>query len=90
MYPDNSSTWVIEEQLTQGLCGKSRQNHFRGVTTVVAKLFNATLPDIAVFGQKDAQQAMVIKRMVRDLNIPVEIMSTIRNRARRNLLKGDI
>jgi pantoate--beta-alanine ligase len=74
MYCPGRSTWVIEEKLSQGLCGKSRPVHFRGVTTVVAKLFNATLPDVAVFGQKDAQQAMIIKRMTRDLNFPVEIV----------------
>jgi pantoate--beta-alanine ligase len=74
MYPKNSSTWVTETVLSQGLCAKSRPIHFRGVTTIVTKLFNATLPDIAVFGQKDAQQVVVIKRMVRDLNIPVKIV----------------
>lgn len=74
MYHPDHSTWVIEENLTGGLCGKSRPTHFRGVTTVVAKLFNAVLPDIAVFGQKDAQQALIIRRMVRDLNFPVEIV----------------
>lgn len=74
MYCPDRSTWVNEEMLSRGLCGKSRPVHFRGVTTVVAKLFNATLPDVAVFGQKDAQQALIIKRMVRDLNFPVEII----------------
>ena len=74
MYCLDRSTWVSEEKLSQELCGQSRPTHFRGVTTVVAKLFNATLPDIAIFGQKDAQQAMVIKRMVRDLNFPVEVV----------------
>ncbi len=74
MYPPDASTWVVEEKLSQGLCAKSRPTHFKGVATVVAKLFNATLPDIAVFGQKDAQQARVLKRMVRDLNFPVKIM----------------
>jgi pantoate--beta-alanine ligase len=73
MYEGELTTWVAEEKLSQGLCGKSRPGHFRGVTTVVAKLFNATLPDVAVFGQKDAQQAAVLKRMVRDLNFPIEI-----------------
>lgn len=72
-YPDRS-TWVIEEKLSQGLCAKTRPTHFRGVTTVVAKLFLATLPHIAVLGQKDGQQARVIKRMVRDLNFPVRIV----------------
>ncbi|MEI8245134.1 MAG: pantoate--beta-alanine ligase [Lentisphaerota bacterium] len=74
MYCPDRSVWVTEEKLSRGLCGQSRPVHFRGVTTVVAKLFNATLPDVAVFGQKDAQQAMVIKRMTRDLNFPVEIV----------------
>lgn len=74
MYYANHSSWVVEECVSQGLCGESRPNHFRGVATVVAKLFNSVLPDLAVFGQKDAQQAAVIKRMVRDLNFPVEII----------------
>jgi pantoate--beta-alanine ligase len=74
MYADNCTTWVNEEKLSQVLCGTSRPTHFRGVTTIVTKLFNAVLPDIAVFGQKDAQQAAIICRMVRDLNIPVEII----------------
>lgn len=74
MYPEDSSTWVVEEKLSQGLCAKTRPTHFRGVTTVVAKLFLATLPHIAVFGQKDGQQARVIKRMVRDLNFPIRIV----------------
>lgn len=74
MYHPDASTWVVEESLSKGLCAKTRPTHFRGVTTVVAKLFNATLPDIAVFGQKDAQQARVLKRMARDLNFPVKIV----------------
>ncbi len=74
MYPPAYQTWVTVEQLTRGLCGASRPNHFRGVTTVVAKLFNIVQPDVAVFGQKDAQQALVIRRMVQDLNMPVEIV----------------
>ncbi len=74
MYPENYSTYVEVECLTQHLCGKSRPGHFRGVTTVVAKLFNIVKPHIAVFGQKDAQQAFVIKRMVRDLNFDIEIV----------------
>ncbi|MFW5996935.1 MAG: pantoate--beta-alanine ligase [Lentisphaeria bacterium] len=74
MYEADFSTWVVEEKLSANLCGKSRPGHFRGVTTIVCKLFNATLPDVAVFGQKDAQQALIIERMVRDLNFPVEIV----------------
>lgn len=74
MYEANQSTWVYEEKLSTKLCGKSRPIHFRGVCTVVSKLFNIVRPDVAVFGQKDAQQALIIKRMVRDLNFPVEII----------------
>lgn len=73
IYPDDYATYVNVDCLTEGLCGKSRPTHFRGVTTIVAKLFNIVQPDIAVFGQKDGQQAAVIKRMARDLNFPVEI-----------------
>lgn len=74
MYQGDQSTWVVEESLSKGLCGKSRPIHFRGVTTVVTKLFNAVLPDVAVFGQKDAQQLAVLKRMTRDLNFPIKIV----------------
>lgn len=74
MYPFGYSTYVVEEKLGDGLCGASRPGHFRGVTTVVAKLFNIIQPDLAVFGEKDAQQLRVIRRMVRDMNIPVEIV----------------
>jgi pantoate--beta-alanine ligase len=78
MYPrdaeDNFSTYVVEESLSQGLEGQSRPTHFRGVTTVVAKLFNLVQPSIAVFGAKDYQQAAVVNRMVRDLNFPVKII----------------
>lgn len=74
MYLPGASTWITETRLSQALCGRSRPTHFRGVTTVVGKLFNAVLPDVAVFGQKDAQQALVIQQMVRDLNIPVKLM----------------
>ena len=73
MYPKNFSTYVNEVSLSKGLCGKSRPGHFRGVTTVVNKLFNIVNPDIAYFGQKDYQQAQVIKRMADDLNIPIDI-----------------
>jgi pantoate--beta-alanine ligase len=74
MYPDGYSTYVNEERISSGLCGVSRPNHFRGVTTVCLKLFNITRPDIAVFGQKDAQQCAVIKKMVADLNIPAQVV----------------
>jgi len=74
MYPEGFQTWVTVEELTQVLEGASRPTHFRGVTTVVTKLFNGVQPQKAYFGQKDAQQAVVIKRMVKDLNFPVEIV----------------
>jgi pantoate--beta-alanine ligase len=74
VYSSDSSTWVDEEQLSTGLCGAARPGHFRGVTTIVAKLFLAVLPDIAIFGQKDAQQAAVLQRMVRDLNFPIRLI----------------
>jgi pantoate--beta-alanine ligase len=74
MYPDGYQTWVQVEALTKPLEGARRPSHFRGVTTVVAKLFNGVLPAKAYFGQKDAQQATVIRRMVRDLNFPLEIV----------------
>jgi pantoate--beta-alanine ligase len=78
MYPGKTegcySTYVVEEKLSQSMEGVTRPTHFRGVTTVVAKLFNLVRPDVAVFGQKDFQQATVIKRMVADLNFPVKII----------------
>jgi pantoate--beta-alanine ligase len=74
MYPTENITWVNVEKLTETLCGQSRPGHFRGVATVCAKLFNIVGPDAAFFGVKDAQQTVVIKRMVADLNIPVEIV----------------
>ena len=74
MYPDGYQTWVEVEAITRPLEGAMRPGHFRGVTTVVAKLFNAVQPHKAYFGQKDAQQAAVIRQMTRDLNFPIEIV----------------
>jgi pantoate--beta-alanine ligase len=74
MYGPHFQTWVMVDELTKPLEGKLRPGHFRGVTTVVAKLFNATQPDRAYFGQKDAQQAVVIRRMVEDLNFPLVVV----------------
>jgi pantoate--beta-alanine ligase len=74
MYPPGFQTWVSVEEVTKPLEGAMRPGHFRGVTTVVAKLFTAVQPDRAYFGQKDAQQAAVIRRMTRDLNFPIEIV----------------
>ncbi|MHC4603236.1 MAG: pantoate--beta-alanine ligase, partial [Planctomycetota bacterium] len=74
MYSSENLTWVNVEKLTESLCGQFRPTHFRGVTTVCAKLFNIVAPDFAFFGQKDAQQAIVIKRMAADLNMPLEIV----------------
>ena len=74
MYAPDFSTWVTEGSLSQTLCRAFRPIHFRGVCTVCLKLFNITLADVAVFGRKDAQQALVIERMVRDLNVPIQII----------------
>jgi pantoate--beta-alanine ligase len=74
MYPAENLAWVKVEKLTEPLCGRGRPVHFRGVTTVCTKLFNIVAPDIAYFGQKDAQQAIVVKRMVADLNMPLAIV----------------
>lgn len=74
IYPADFHTHVDVDYLTETLCGPWRPGHFRGVTTVVAKLFNVVLPHIAAFGQKDAQQAIVIKQMVRDLNFSIDIV----------------
>jgi pantoate--beta-alanine ligase len=73
MYPENYCTYVNVEEITDGLCGALRPGHFRGVATVVLKFFNIVMPQIASFGQKDAQQVLVIKRMVHDLNLSVSI-----------------
>ena len=74
IYPEGFQTWVTVDGLTQPLEGKSRPGHFRGVTTIVAKLLNSFLPDRAYFGQKDAQQVAVLRRMVKDLNYPVDLV----------------
>jgi len=74
VYPPGYQTWVTVEKLAAGLEGDSRPGHFRGVATVVAKLFNAVQPQKAYFGQKDAQQAAVVRRMAKDLDFPVEIV----------------
>jgi pantoate--beta-alanine ligase len=73
MYPAGAVTWVVVEELSGKLDGRSRPGHFRGVTTVVAKLFHIVEPDVAFFGQKDAAQVAIIRRMVRDSNLPVKI-----------------
>jgi pantoate--beta-alanine ligase len=75
MYPAGPVSYVTVEGLSEKLCGRSRPGHFRGVTTVVSKLFNIVEPDLAFFGQKDAAQVAIIRRMVRDLNIPVRIVT---------------
>lgn len=74
MYAPDFCTYVDMDHLTKGLCGKTRPTHFRGVCTVVSKLFHIVQPDRAYFGQKDAQQLAVIRRMVRDLNMPLDIV----------------
>lgn len=73
MYATEQRVWVDVEGISEPLCGRTRKGHFRGVATVVTKLFNIVEPDIAVFGQKDAQQALVIKAMTEQLSLPVEI-----------------
>lgn len=74
MYPRENLSWVSVSRITEHLCGRSRPNHFRGVTTVCTKLFHIVGCDVAFFGQKDAQQCVVIRRMVADLNMPLEIV----------------
>jgi pantoate--beta-alanine ligase len=102
MYPGKTaglySTFVLEERLSSGMESLSRPTHFKGVTTVVAKLFNIVLPDVAVFGAKDFQQAAIIQRMVKDLNFPLKIVvaPTIREKdglamsSRNKYLEGDL
>ena len=81
LYTPDHSTWVVEECIAQGRCEVSRPGHFRGVATVVVKLFNLVQPEIAVFGWKDAQQVELIQRVVRDLNLSVQIhpVETVRD-----------
>src|SRR5882724_2702265 len=74
MYPKDADTWVTVEALSRKLDGHSRPGHFRGVTTVVSKLFNIVQPDFAFFGQKDAAQVVIVTKMVRDLNFPVQLV----------------
>jgi pantoate--beta-alanine ligase len=74
MYPEGFQSMVRVDNITEHLCGKSRPGHFEGVTTVVAKLFNITKPHMAVFGEKDFQQLAIIRRMVKDLNMDIEII----------------
>lgn len=76
IYPPGAITWVTVEGLSEKLDGRSRPGHFRGVTTIVAKLFHIIEPDVAFFGQKDAAQLAVIRQMVRNLNFPVQIVAT--------------
>lgn len=82
IYPPGYATYINVEGLSVALCGKSRPGHFKGVTTIVTKLINIIRPDVLYLGQKDAQQAVIIKRMVDDLNIPVtvKVMPTVRNK----------
>ncbi len=76
MYAPDASILVNESSLSTHLCGAVRPGHFRGVCTVVTKLFNATMADVGVFGQKDAQQVAIIRRMVRDLNVPIRVVAS--------------
>ena len=72
IYPEGASTYVSEEGVSRGLCGETRPTHFKGVTTICAKLFNLVRPAYVALGQKDAQQVVVLKRMIRDLHFPIE------------------
>ena len=74
IYAGNASTYVVEEEVGMGMCGNARPNHFRGVATVCAKLFNICQPNYVVLGQKDAQQVVVLKRMIRDLHFPIQVL----------------
>ena len=74
IYPEGASTYVSEEEISQGLCGEARPIHFKGVTTICAKLFNLVRPAYVALGQKDAQQVVVLKRMIRDLHFPIELV----------------
>jgi pantoate--beta-alanine ligase len=74
IYPEGASTYVSEEGVSQGLCGETRPTHFKGVTTICAKLFNLVRPAYVALGQKDAQQVVVLKRMIRDLHFPIEVV----------------
>jgi len=88
MYAPDASVWVDESSLSTVLCGASRPGHFRGVCTVVSKLFNIVTPDTAVFGKKDAQQLAIIRRMVRDLNFSIKIVGMETNRERDGLARS--
>ena len=74
MYPADHTFFVDEEKLSKTLCGESRQNHFRGVSTICTKLFNITCPDFVVVGMKDAQQAILLNRLIRNMNFPIELI----------------
>ena len=74
MYPEAASTYISEEGVSEGLCGETRPTHFKGVTTICAKLFNLVRPAYVALGQKDAQQVVVLKRMIRDLHFPIEVV----------------
>jgi len=97
IYPEGSQTYVTVEELSIFLCGAQRPNHFRGVATIVTKLFNIVRPEVAIFGEKDYQQLQIVRRLVRDLNFAVEIVAhpTVRERdglamsSRNAYLSGD-